>query len=368
MGSEGRIKILDGFRSLSILAVVLLHYYSIWFPPKVSKSLYSYGSKFDYFSYGGYGVQFFFIISGFVIAYTLTRTDSVFYFWIKRLIRLLPSIVLCSAIILFVFVLFDSDLIFPKSHKLINFLYSITLISPEILNKLFSLRIQGDYISMNFWSLWPEVQFYFLAGLIYYFNKSKFVINFFVFVFAVTLVHNFINNEISSPYLFKFSESFIYIYHRFTFILSFLDFGAYFLLGVLFYGLYINPESKLLIFSIVLSVLLIFYLENGFVFNTFLPTHTILIMVALFFIMIYRSHYLSFLSYSPFSIIGISSYTLYLIHHEIGVLLIYKFSSLFGTLDFIFPIFVTILMIGFSYFVYIFIEKPVSKFLYNKLF
>jgi peptidoglycan/LPS O-acetylase OafA/YrhL len=91
MEKESRIDILDSYRFIAILSVMLYHYYSRWTPPQNNVSYYPYGSGYDHFSLGWLGVQFFFIISGFVIAFTLTRTGSFTEFWKKRLIRLLPS-------------------------------------------------------------------------------------------------------------------------------------------------------------------------------------------------------------------------------------------------------------------------------------
>lgn len=69
---KNRIQILDGFRAISILSVLLFHFFSRWTPPLSSESFYPYGSKyFSWFQYGGVGVEFFFMISGFVIYFTL---------------------------------------------------------------------------------------------------------------------------------------------------------------------------------------------------------------------------------------------------------------------------------------------------------
>jgi peptidoglycan/LPS O-acetylase OafA/YrhL len=68
-----RIAFLDGLCCLAILAVLAFHYFSRYAPPNQLRSLYLYGvdwGRFPPFFYGRYGVQLFFIISGFVIAMT----------------------------------------------------------------------------------------------------------------------------------------------------------------------------------------------------------------------------------------------------------------------------------------------------------
>ena len=65
--------------------------------------------------------------------------------------------------------------------------------------------------------------------------------------------------------------------------------------------------------------------------------------------------------------IGVASYTLYLIHEVIGVLLINKYASIFGKYDFLFPILVILLMIGFALLSFKYIEKPIGTYLKKKL-
>ena len=81
---KARISILDGFRSLAILSVLLYHFFSRWVPPENDISLYPYKNAYDYFGIGQLGVQFFFIISGFVIFFTLDTTANFSSFLEKK--------------------------------------------------------------------------------------------------------------------------------------------------------------------------------------------------------------------------------------------------------------------------------------------
>ena len=88
-----RIAILDGFRAVAIIFVMLFHYFTVW------KDLYPYGDAFaGWFSHGYLGVHFFFIISGFVISMTLCRCATPSEFAVKRFARLWECIVGCGAI------------------------------------------------------------------------------------------------------------------------------------------------------------------------------------------------------------------------------------------------------------------------------
>lgn len=177
-----RIDILDTYRAFSIFIVMLYHYYTRYTIPHISENLYPYGNKLDVFDFGFLGVNFFFIISGFVIIYSLQNTKTLVLFWKKRLIRLIPSMAICCLLLLIIFNLLDDHNLFPNSHHLFNLLPSLTFSSPELWSFVFSkLGITFHYLNGSFWSLWPEIQFYFLCSFIFFYNKEKFYKNFFSF-------------------------------------------------------------------------------------------------------------------------------------------------------------------------------------------
>jgi peptidoglycan/LPS O-acetylase OafA/YrhL len=82
---SARLLELDGLRGLAALSVVLYHY------------TYMYNQFFGHrtkplatFSRGMFGVDLFFIISGFVILMTVSRADNVLDFVVSRLSRIYP--------------------------------------------------------------------------------------------------------------------------------------------------------------------------------------------------------------------------------------------------------------------------------------
>ena len=109
--NKHRIELLDGFRFLAILSVLFYHYTVKW------ASVLPYGKFFGgVFSYGFLGVHFFFIISGFVIHYTLESTANAFSFFRNRFARLAPAMLLCSVVSFLVMRLLDDRLLFPNGH------------------------------------------------------------------------------------------------------------------------------------------------------------------------------------------------------------------------------------------------------------
>lgn len=82
---QERIRGLDSLRGIAALLVVLLHY-TTWFGDNYGHPE---GLLF-YFPIGIYGVPLFFMISGFVITMTLDRCDGVMDFCVSRFARLYP--------------------------------------------------------------------------------------------------------------------------------------------------------------------------------------------------------------------------------------------------------------------------------------
>ncbi len=156
-----RIAYLDGHRGLAIVLVILFHAYVRW--PQVVP----YGDKFaDFplFSLGHFGVQLFFLISGFVIAMTLEKCRSSSEFLFKRWLRLFPAMLICSAII------FATAAIFPErpagTPSLRDLLPGLTFIHPHWWASV--LGTPQGALEGAFWSLYVEMQFYLVIGLVYF--------------------------------------------------------------------------------------------------------------------------------------------------------------------------------------------------------
>ena len=154
MATSRRMTLLDGLRAIAALMVVVAHsvgLFAYWPTPSLPTRL-----MISVVDCGSAGVQVFFVLSGFVIAYTLrSQVMTVKYavrFILRRSIRLDPPY--WAAIALhFAYVLFRRSVSRDE----------IPLPTPEqTLSHLFYLQDILGYGDMNvvFWTLCIEVQFY----------------------------------------------------------------------------------------------------------------------------------------------------------------------------------------------------------------
>lgn len=345
-----RFELLDLFRFMAILMVMFYHYFSRWTIGDDAVDLYPYSNKYNFFLWGRMGVQFFFIISGFVIYMTLERASSLIDFAKKRLVRLWPSMLLLSTITFLVFTLFDSASIFVDSHRVGNLIYSWTFLGKS-LNTLGLTYIDGSY-----WSLWVEIQFYIFSALIYFILQRFGKLAIFPFLlFAMAILASLLK-----PIMVNFNEVFnLFLYFNF------------FVMGVVFKELFRSSKPwsmKCLHWHAILLALLLlewFYFSDDGISKVLDG-----LFVGAFYVFIFFAHRQWASQHPLFSILvylGEASYLSYLMHQNMGVLLINKIGYS-GPLDFLVPIGVMALMFFLSAILYKYFEKPVMAFMKRLFF
>lgn len=318
---KDRVSIIDGFRGVAILMVLMYHYFSRWLYPLNEINLYPYANQLDYFPLGRLGVQFFFMISGFVIFMTLEKIVSIRLFFINRFFRLFPTMLFASLFTFIAFSFLGSGFVFYYANtNFTNFLTSITFISPEVY-KLFN--ICSNYLNGSYWSLWPEIQFYIYAGLIYFtFRKKAF--NFFIYLSFIFILLNYLfnreniplfNNSILLPIILMLKKWVNGPFNLFIYLPHFVS-------GVIWY--YIYSERLILkkyLLNITLLILLFFQVYSGVSWQGQL---LIAAFNFLFLLLWLSPRILNFFSLGFIQKVGISSYALYLTHEQLGVALINK--------------------------------------------
>jgi len=162
--SKRRLPSLDGWRALSILLVFFSHI-------PYAKDAPDYLSNYLQFFDGNLGVRIFFIISGFIITYIICGSINQNEFSYKnfiynRAIRILPGfysyIIACIILQLF-------GLIYENSSSWLGcFLFIRNFLG------------RGDSLTIHFWSLSIEEQFYLFFPFIFAFSNKR--LSFFLFL------------------------------------------------------------------------------------------------------------------------------------------------------------------------------------------
>ena len=154
------IKIIQFLRGFAALGVVLFHYSTGALPT----------IKPDYLSgilfYGQYGVQVFFVISGFVIPYSMYKSGYQLKDYFKNILRRCVRICPPSYIsFLFLFMIYYAAIII--NHKPIDGMIWPGINFASIIGNLTYIvpYLKTDWFNPVFWTLAIEFQFYLLIGL-----------------------------------------------------------------------------------------------------------------------------------------------------------------------------------------------------------
>lgn len=174
MKSTNHISVLDPLRGLAALAVAFFHFSGPMLPSTEGNYF------FEVAKYGKYGVQAFFVISGFVIPYSLDRSKYViqeFPKWIsRRFVRLAPPAYM--AILLVIVFYFGgfyylgrpiNGMVWPGINWL-SVMANITFTVPFL---------DTQWFNPVFWTLAIEFQFYILIGCLFplvYHSKYSFIL------------------------------------------------------------------------------------------------------------------------------------------------------------------------------------------------
>lgn len=344
--NKSRIDILDGFRAIAIISVVFYHFFFRW----NDASIPYYGG--EWFRYGNKGVPFFFMISGFVICYTLEKTINFKEFWKKRFIRLFPSMLVASILTYVFLIIFDSKNIFEDIFFR-NVLISLSFLPPQFFNFISGKENYFSYINSDYWSLWPEIQFYFISSFFYFLDRRNFKRNFICFLLLLLLCHQ-------TLLFFNYNEK--NLFRKFFNFFRLLEYLPFFISGSLFYFLYLDRKSIKL--NVLLLISLFVFLNKSLDIVLLVSNS---IMFSLFFCFLFYPNLLSFLSNKIILNIGTSSYFLYLIHDYIGTVWIKNIVFLFYPVSILAPILIIVILIVFSVYYTKKVESKIIIFLKQKL-
>jgi len=319
MNKRNRIISLDGIRGIAVILVLVFHYLYRY------NELFAESIPFEPLKLGKYGVQLFFIISGFVIYWSINSLQSPKVFLISRFYRLFPTYwvgVLLTFTVVRLFQLPGREV--DLQTLLLNF---------PMIHQYFGVKnVDGVY-----WTLTVELTFYFWATIFLALKKTNVLPYFLLCCLAVgqLLENGLINTPVWVNRLILFEHA------------------SFFLAGICFFKIKNAVKVKRYWFILLLCIAdatVIFSLQHSVLFMGF---------YTLFYLGINEK--LSFLESKVFILFGSISYSLYLVHQNIGYSVIYTLVNY----NFNYHLAV-IIATGFcftlSILVFKFVETPVFKF------
>ena len=317
-----RLYELDSLRGIAALIVVLYHYttrYDEYYGHSVEPLF--------YFPFGEYGVFLIFIISGFVITLTLDSTKHCSDFLVSRISRLYPAYwmaITLTALTVWLFTLPGRQVSFVA-----------TLVNFSMLQDWLGMpRVDGAY-----WTLTIQLSFYCIMFLIYTCNQMKNIARIGLLWNAVIILAACAEKYLSVSI------------HWSIRLFLILDYGNLFVAGVMFYKLR-RDFSMIYVYPIILSSLADYILRGGM--------HWVFISFLYFAFLLLAMGRLSWLGIKPLVFVGSTSYSLYLIHQNIGYVIIRglyhlgfatRWSTIFVPLTF---------SLSLASLMYVFIERPAT--------
>lgn len=243
------IPILDSLRAFAALSVCLYHFVC------TTTGYITTDWILDVFSVGKYGVQLFFVVSGFVIPWAMFNANfkfsNFFKFLLKRLVRLEPPYIFSIIIALGLLYLRGKILETNNNHIEISF-------KQVFLHFGYLIPFFEGYKWLNqvYWTLAIEFQYYFFVALLFIpLIKSNLIFRILIYILIIAL--SFIGGKTFLPYwlpvfllgiiLFLYKAKFIELKEYYTVSL--------FLIALCFYKYPIASVS----FSVLPVILILFY-------------------------------------------------------------------------------------------------------------
>ncbi|PWJ22170.1 acyltransferase family protein [Jannaschia seohaensis] len=300
-----RLDAVDGVRTLAILWVALYHYAVFWTPAGRGDDLVPYGEALAWIPFadlGHLGVSMFFVVSGFVIAFSLERSASALDFAARRLLRLWPTLLICGTL---TFV--ATSLLGPAElvRGPVEYAVSLLFLPPEHVGR--ALGLPGlEWLDGAYWSLWVEVRFYGVAALLFWLARRRFLLAWTAFVLVCAVIQARLGAD-----------------HALSGLL-FTEFQPFFTLGIALAAMRsqgIEP-GPLALFLLGAMQALIYAPEDS------AHLGALLALIALTTLACLTRRPLPVLSARPVTRIGRASYAYYLLHQNLGLAVLAALSTL----------------------------------------
>ena len=359
MPEQKHIRSLDGLRGVAILLVIGFHYFHNAAPVD-HVGLYPFGFKLNWiplFRFGYLGVELFFMISGFVIAMTLENCKTPVEFIVRRFARIWPALVVCSIATYVVMRCSASPFAKFRPEKITNFFPSLTLTPTMAWDWAFP---RVDLVDSVYWSLVVEMRFYIIAALIFWlFAKINFSRNLVVFACVFILLNVCIH---------KFYPEFGELYGAIAIPYNLPWFAA----GAVFYDLYKLRFRKTTALFLLFTLFII--IAKTSMFDSPSGKHPLVVSIIslaffiVFWLISHNSVAVKALASNWLVFVGVSSYSVYLLHNYIGMVVISSIPKGIGMpLAICCVLLVACAAIACGYLSYLYIEQPFRKLITRSL-
>ena len=337
---------LDGLRGIAILGVVAFH---IFFTHVHNfshqfNSFYNF-SSISFLGYGSFGVNLFFLISGFIIYYSLEKSENFKNFFLRRYFRLVPSMIFLSIFTLLFSLIYPSEPF--HNFNLIDLIPGLTFIEPRFFAQIFNINIKD--IDQVFWTLYVEFKFYIISGLSFFFLKDKkgFIIGF-LYIFYIT--SKYLNIYFNSDFTF-------YLYEIGKWLGA--AFFCWFATGIYLFQFLKNRKISFLLLFLFFSFISSIHQARGHDIISFL----ISIIICLIVFFSFNKNFIKQILESKFLLFfGYISYPLYLIHQNLSFFIQKSFFLIFG---FNYFIFYSLAAVLFIFFISFLITRYYEKYFIN---
>ncbi|KTD73271.1 acyltransferase family protein [Legionella tucsonensis] len=357
-----KIEFANTLRGFAALFVVLSHYLStFWYKresvahlihaPLLSSEIHAtpmyvvWLNLFPLFDWGAYGVGLFFIISGFVIPFSLQRTNSI-GFCVNRLFRIIPTYVIGFSITLLA-------LFLCGKYFLTSWPYSF---QDALIHYIPGIRdiLGSRNIDVIIWTLEVEMKFYLIAALsiAWFRNNSLKVFLIPAVLFLVTCYMSHMIPEWAIKNLPAFIRAEIYMMSSPYIIFMFI--------GVVFHYLYcykIAPDRGYFLIGILFVMFCIAWWTGPYSENLILAWSYAFALLTFMFAYIFPH----FFKANPLvNFLADISYPLYIVHSIAG----YVFLRVMLDMNFKIWTALALIFIGsllLSWFLHAFIERPTQK-------
>jgi peptidoglycan/LPS O-acetylase OafA/YrhL len=291
--AQERLPELDSLRAIAALAVLFFHY-TVGYERVVGPHT----RPVPNVEWGHFGVELFFVISGFVIAWTLKRSSSLAEFALGRFARLYPAYLAGATITAIVIFGFGFN---PLHIETSDIAWNAIIGLPELAN--------ANYLDASYWTLGVEVSFYVMAAAFTSaFPKTRFEI-FCLAWLAVSLA----------------IRAFLPGHARFQLLLV-SSYSPLFVAGAMLFALSPAMKPDRLTLATLLAAIAVCFVGSGA--SWLRPANGAGLCLFVGLVFAATTGRLAVLKCRPLVVVGQASYSLYLIHQIVGYWVILNFERL----------------------------------------